>query len=484
MKKWCESHSLLLGAVGIVAYLLVTFYAGEVVWQNTKVTSFALIILLTFVTIILCIKTKNKASKIMIAFIITVGVIIRAMYIAYTPITERQHDVYSAQDQGHLGYIYTIYKTGTLPNTNNVQFYHPPLHHILSAGWLKLNDCLGMDFNKNLEGLQVLTAIYSSFIMIVAYAILKRVNLKAIYKMIIMAMMAFHPTFILLAGSINNDILMVLLTFLAILYLIKWQEKTNIKNTVILALVTGLAVMTKVSAAIVAVPIAYIFIKEFIKTIEKNKKEIIKIVLLFGVFGIISLTIGLWHPIRNKILFNQPLGSVLIPSQTLYIGDNSFASRFATISLKEIARPFCNMPGDYNIPAFIIKTSLFGEWAFTQIGLIADILKVANMAIILLTIVFIGLHLIKPEKESRILSNILLIYYMVLMISYLIFNMQYPYSCTMDFRYLVPTIFIGIYFLSMGLEKLSKGKWHIVAESIEYVLVMFYVLSIVMFFKI
>ena len=74
--------------------------------------------------------------------IIIIGILLRTMYIIYTPITERQHDVDYFNYEGHLSYINTIYETGKLPETNEWQYYHPPLHHFLSAVWLKTTEVL------------------------------------------------------------------------------------------------------------------------------------------------------------------------------------------------------------------------------------------------------------------------------------------------------------------------------------------------------
>ena len=43
-------------------------------------------------------------------------------------------------ETGHLAYIETIYQTGKLPTSNSWQFYQQPLHHIIAAGWLKINE--------------------------------------------------------------------------------------------------------------------------------------------------------------------------------------------------------------------------------------------------------------------------------------------------------------------------------------------------------
>lgn len=141
----------------------------------------------------------NKINKIIIYIIIIIGLLVRINYIVKTPITTRQHDVYEIQDEGHLGYIYTIYQTGKLPETNNIQFYHPPLFHLISAGWLRAETALGIEFNEALEGLQILTLVFSSLILLVVYKIIEKTKIKDIYKILIFVIMALHPTFIILS---------------------------------------------------------------------------------------------------------------------------------------------------------------------------------------------------------------------------------------------------------------------------------------------
>ena len=332
--------------ISIVLYFILIYIIEPILENNIKIITIVSIILV--VGVFYAVKQIKKLRinyKDIVLIIMILGILIRAMYIIYTPITERQHDVYSINDQGHLGYIYTIYQTGKLPDTNSIQFYHPPLFHLIAAGWLKVNDVFNVSLDRSIEGIQIITAIFSSLIMLVAYRIVEKIEIKNIYKILIMAVMAFHPTFIILAGSINNDVLMILLSFYIILYLIKWNDNPNIKNTSVLAVITGCAVMTKVSGAIMAVPIMYTFIR---KIFEIHKTEKDKLLRLFGkilLFGVISLPLGLWHPIRNLVLFSQPIGGVLLPADGLYVGQYSLFERFLTISFKEMfGYTYCVIP--------------------------------------------------------------------------------------------------------------------------------------------
>ena len=424
----------------------------------------------------------SKKTKKILWIIIVIGIILRIIYIIKTPITARQHDVYTINDEGHLGYIYTIYNTGKLPTTNNTQFYHPPLYHMISAGWLKLETLIGIPFDTALEGLQILTLLFSSMILIIVYKLLENIELKDSYKLLIMAVMAVHPTFIILSGSINNDILTIMLIFAIILYLLKWNEKPNLKNTIILAIITGLCVMSKLSGAIMAVPIAIIFISKIISTYKKDKTQLLSLCGLFFVFGIISLPIGLWHPIRNYIMFKQPIGGVLIPGNSLYVGNYNIFQRFIGISFKELRTTFCTIPGDYNIPAYIVKTSALGEFYYNNLLYIPDIIKWLNFIVIIISIyAMIWYYIFHKKTDSKTIDIILIFTYLIHMISYISFNIDYPYVCTMDFRYIVPTIFVGIYCIGKMLEHFSKNnKYKLLTDICECFIVEFCAISVLM----
>ena len=301
-------------------------------------------------------KQYIQKNKIMILIFI-LAFIVRLGYIIKIPITDKQHDIDGAY--GHVSYILTIYETNKLPDTNQGQFYQPPLHHIISAVWLKLFDGLVKDSNTLLESLQVIPLIYSMILLFIINKLLRELKIKSKYNILILTLMAFHPTFIILSGNINNDMLSILLIFYTIYRLIKWYKKNNILNIIILALSTGFAVMAKTSGAIVSLPIIYIFILQFYREIKNEKqkgKTIIKYLKLYFIFGIISLSIGLCYHIRNYILFNQPILYVLdINMQELYVGNYSLIERFGIIS-KEIFYMYADPWSNYNIPTYLLKT--------------------------------------------------------------------------------------------------------------------------------
>lgn len=437
----------------MILFVLLMYLFEEYISPHIKIISLLLIILSIVVNIIYYIKTRKINYKLLVYSIIFIGLVVRVTYMFNTTIYERQHDVETLDSNGHLEYIYSLYKTNKLPSDNSWQHYQPPLFHLMGAGWLKFAEILQLPLAKALEGIQILPVIFSSLIMFVMYGITNKLKINNKYKLLINLFVAIHPTFIILSGSINNDCLLTLLQISIVYYLIKWYEKNNIVNTILLALCTGLCVMTKFNGAIMAVPILYVFVKKFIEEIKSNKKGIPKFISKIILFGLISLPIGLWYEIRQLILFGS--NSVPEPADFLYIGDYSIIDRFIKIDIGSLFNIFCKIPGDYNLFSYIVKCSIFGEYVFDNNMIITCLLLMFNFILIILSIYFIIKYIIS-KKSHNLICNILLILYIVNLGSFYVFNMKYPYICTMDFRYIVPTLFTSIVLMNYDSLKCNK----------------------------
>lgn len=459
----------------MIIFVFVMYLCEEYISSYFKIIAVLLIILSIIFNIIYYFKNKKVNYKLLAFSIIFIGLLVRTLYMFNTTIYERQHDVETLDSNGHLEYIYSLYKTNKLPSDNLWQHYQPPLFHLTGAGWLKFSELLKLPLVKALEGIQVLTVIFSSLIMFVMYGITNKLKINNKYKLLINLFVALHPTFIILSSSINNDCLLTLFQILIVYYLIKWYQKDNWLNTILLAICTGLCVMTKLNGAIMAVPILYVFIKKFIDIIKSDKKRILKYVSMLFIFGIISLPIGLWYQVREIVLFGS--NNVPLPGDFLYIGNYSIIDRFIKIDLLSIFKDvFCKLPGDYNLFAYIVKCSIFGEYVFDKSMSVSYSLLIINFILIILTIYFIIKYIVN-KKDHNLICNIFVILYIVNIVSFYIFNIKYPYICTMDFRYIVPTLFTSIILLSNEV----KGGNKYLKYTTDFMIGLFCVLSLLIF---
>lgn len=474
-----KKNKTILVVLGIIIYFLFIYILNlKIEINNIKViglTCIALIIVIAdyFVLKDYKITKKMNYKKIMIA-IVCIGIVLRTAYILYTPIERRQHDM--EENAGHLAYIETIYETGNLPEHNRWQFYQQPLHHIISAIWLKVNIACGIDLQEAEEGIQFLTAIYSSLIMIITYCILRELKIEDKFKILIMAVISAHPTFILLSGSINNDILMIMFTFFSLLYLIKWNKNPDIKNTIILAFGVALGALSKISSTIIAVPIIYVFINRFIKDYSEksdNKKIIKDYATKFIIFGIIALGIGLLFSARNMVKFGQSIFYVPDPGMSVYCGYRKWTDRLNIFSSEWLAM-YCHPYRDCNIFAYVVKSSLFGEFNADNLGKMSleKALIICNIILIIYSLIaLIKIIAKKEDKDENI--KMFIIFWITQIAMFTFGNVTKPYGCTMDFRYIVPTILTGMIFICTALKNSKQFNYKVVLS----VTILFVILS-------
>ena len=399
-----------------------------------------------------------------VTMMIFLGVLLRFSYILLSGLYDRQHDagVYTGMgtdfvNPGHIGYIEYIYKFHKLPDLNPYElfaYYHPPLHHILSFLWLQLNIILGVAEELAFENLQVLTMLYSCLCMVVTYRILKVLNIKGNALYIGLAFMIFHPATVIMAGSVNNDMLTILFMCLIILGSLQWIREKNLKNLIKLALYIGFGMITKLNSAVLAIPLAIIFLMHFISVIRgKNKSEILKWVKNYCIFGIVVAPIGLSWIIRNLIRFGEKPG-VPVPGETspMYTATYSLWSRLGIPSLSDwrIEFPFhpisakaCN-----NTWVIMLHTSLFAEEYPTDLS---DILLILCQITFVLAIVFsiataLLLIVVLLKKRTRLEDRVFLLTgYVVMLVSFAAFVVIYPYTCSSDFRYVaICLVYIAI----------------------------------------
>lgn len=420
-------------------------------------------------TAVAVIHFKNHREKILALAIAAEGFILRAAYVLESTVSQRQNDVHSfGGSNGHAAYIEYIYNNLSIPDVDPTtvwQFYHPPLHHIIAAAWMRLLTLFGMPYGLACESIQALTLFYSCCCIIIVYKILRYFKLRGAALLLPFAITAFHPSMILLSGSINNDILSITLALAALYAALVWYEKPTLWGIIKIALLIGLGMSAKLSAALIAPAVAVIFLAGLIR----YRKQAEKMLGEFIIFALICFPLGLWWSVRCFVKYRMPFGFVpdLTHDSYQYIGSIPTSKRLFDFGAHQFENVFEQWSAstsylEYNPTVGFLKNSLFGERInekpFTGfliyypvilfwIALILALLSFAAMA---------AMQFIKGER--RLPRAALLIAHATYMISYYKFCFDFPYTCTMNFRYIVPTMFIGAAFIGMALQALQRYR--------------------------
>ena len=464
-----------IAAAGVTAAMMIVDDA------ENKTTAIALIAVLAAAAGALFIRrffTPDARSVIML--LILLGIVIRFVYVLYTGSGDRQHDVgFFNWKWGHANYIEYWYKNGmTLPDfdvTSIWQYYHPPFHHWLMALLLQALTELDVAYPTACEALQILPMLYSCLTMIVCYRIFRLAGLKDNPLIAAMALICFHPTFILFGGAFNNDMLVTLLMMAAIMWGIRWYREPILQNIIPTALCIGLGMMTKLSGWMVAPGVAFLFVVVLIKHIKKP----LKLLGQYLLFGVICVPLGLWWQVRNLLLFKVPITYVpmLSVNDPIYGGNLSVSERLLNFGGQQFTYVYdaytaYGAPYDERNPTLgLFKTAMFDEGTnsitaahFPQIKVTAPILYWISVVLFLLC--FACLIRMLCRKSDR-LNGAERVYFAlltaVILGSYYWFCLKYPFTCTYNIRYCMPLIplcamGLGLFLQNAGNSRRAKGS--------------------------
>ena len=189
--------------------------------------------------------TGRMTAGRLITLLIAAGFVLRLGYTLYTGAQQRQHDVEQfGGGVGHAGYIEYLYEHFSLPPgdpTATWQFYHPPLHHWLAACCMRLITACGGSYQRAVESIQYLTLLYSGFCMLLCRRLFELLGLRGRGAVAAMGVVCFYPAFILLAGSVNNDILSVTLMLAALVTALQWWQEPTLPRILAVAGAGGAA---------------------------------------------------------------------------------------------------------------------------------------------------------------------------------------------------------------------------------------------------
>ncbi|SCW71060.1 Dolichyl-phosphate-mannose-protein mannosyltransferase [Ruminococcaceae bacterium YRB3002] len=426
--------------------------------------------------------TRKADHRMIITLIMTAGFWLMFCYAQYTDVTLRQNDVghfvEGIFDPHHAGYISYIRHFGWIPHADvreMDQWYHPPLHHLICAYFMRGYGLIRPSLTDNYEVLQLLTTLYSFLAMFFTYKIIDMFDLEDRTKELMALFLAAFPIFIINAGELNNDILSVMFFVLSIYFIFRWfHEDLKMIYLVGSAIAIGLGMMTKLSVWMAAIPVGTVLLVPLIRTKGKS----LKLWGQYGIFALISFPLGLWFPLRNLIGWGVPPTYIPVPFY-----DESLEKYSVWLRLFDV---FDNS-GYYNIPYFAVWSAVFDDDDYRGhmfYGLLSFAVFVLFAILVILAFAGIVYMTRRMFSKRRFLVEVIALDLMVVteLISYTIFCFRFPYICTMNFRYIVPvtiTFVLGAGYLYERLK--SSGKSKLPAAIVRVLFVGFAALSAVFY---
>ena len=280
---------------------------------------------------------------------------------------------------------------------------------------------------------------------------MKELGFKGKVLALTTAVVTFHPTLIILSGSINNDMLSSLLGMSAIYFTVRWAKERRMRDIIFTALSVGFGMLTKLTVGLISPAIAAVFLTVLIK----QRKEWKRLVPQFAVFAVICLPLGLFWSVRNYVRFGMPPNYVVRIAETAeqYISVPPL-QRLFDYSLYQFSSPFMQWTtiegmtyNEFNPVIALLKSAMFDEEPLfaphTVMEGVCMALFISGAVTAVLSAAAVIIMLTKKEKLPLEFKLLILIIFGVIFGNYIIFCLNYPFVCTENMRYCVPLIFAG-----------------------------------------
>ncbi len=462
----CGCGALIFGGVCAIAH-------GAVVLLLAMVLTLLLVLLGGLLL------THKLDTQKAVFLLLCMGFCLRLAYVVYTSVTTRQHDVWyfaNGSNKGHAGYIDYFYHGGSLwfgfDPRSHWQFYHPPLHHFTAAMWMRLHTWLSFSYERACEAVQILTLFYSCGATLVLVKIFRKLQLRHWGMVLATAVAAFHPSFIIFSGSINNDILSCFLQFAAVYCALRWYEQPTMGRILPVALCVGGSMLAKLSGVLCAPAIAVIFLYKW----WKDRDETLEYFTQFACFALVCVPMGLGWSVLHLLAWGMPMAYVPVlgvGDNAQYVGMYSAVQRLFELFGDGAGSIYVCWGGDagyheYNIWQGLIKSSVFGEYTLFSApvegmtGLVwlkragglagSAVLSGLNWLCIGLSLAAGVRTLFKKNRlrQDALLTAVLWVLFGTTVLMYVRMCFGAPHTCTQNFRYTTPLLLCGTVWL---------GKW-------------------------
>ena len=484
---WREAHGVGLAcAAGLLALTLplVSLAAYEGMGTTQLVVTVVGVLFLLYLLVMLILYARRLWAgtggySVVCAVVFVITVLLRIYYVIMTKYTFLQHDSWGLDaTAGHVVYIFRLADNGLrlldVDPTSLWSFYNPPLSYYLGAAWVCAGRAFGLADAQAAESLQWLSLAYSVGATYVGYLVLRQARLEGRRLALGFCAWALVPFFVPLSGSIGPDGLLTLLSLATLLLLMRWYEDPTLARALRAGVCLGLALMTKTTAALLLLPALASLILRLVSARGSYRIDIHGTIDQVVAALVPAAVLGGWWHVYAHLRFGMPFGyfQKVDPTDAMNRSGFGLAQRLLPWWSGGFD-PFLHLASDYSIPLIALKSATFDEFVPDKplLGFVGMLLLLIGA---LLTIaVFVGISRAAINLRSKTFGvKAGTIFMGVVLLSYVLglvyFSLSEPFSCSSNFRYIVPVALPAAYFVAQ-LDRKDGGRkavWSLLGASL------------------
>lgn len=386
----------------------------------------------------------------LLAVLLALGFVLRFGFFMAMP----NYDKFGHDVDGHVAYVHYIVENKSIPDADDCwTCYHPPVYYAVSAPvWAFAG---AVDW-QGTDGLQVESLLLSLMFMFVSAAFLRKF-LSGAPLGIATSLVAFWPVLTLVAPRIGNDQLFYLLHAICLWGGVCYLKSGRGRFLMVAAVATALAYWTKTTGVVTVGCFALFAACGYVqncRSLAPTKSEVVSwVIFALTLLGIVAAKLGGGSDL---------VGNAQALHSGLKVGND--AANFLYFDLKSfLTEPYTSpwhdgMGREYFLN-YMFKTSLFGEFKLLDSG-------AGHWMALLVSGSFLGLlvYAVRGIWKSKLepVHWILVIQGVVFVAALGFLRNKIPYSCSNDFRYIIPALLSFFPFVGMGIHcEGASCKWKV-----------------------
>ena len=385
-------------------------------------------------TLLFCVARRFRVEP-AFAAIFLLGIMIRFFYVQETNFEQRTHDV-----SGHIDYVGIVAEEHHIPAADECwTCYHPPVYYATSAlTWNVANLC-GIFPQRTLQWESFLFSVFCLFLGLSALRLFLG---KEISFFLAGILWAFWPSVVFTAARIGNDSLFYLAHLACFWMCLRYLLSHKGKFLAFAAVFAGISFATKSTGAVsIATYCVTVFLGFFGKSWHRPDRSE-KLALILG--SLVCAASGIF-------LLTHDISGNVSGLKWVDVGngpENYLIFDLKTFLLQPYTSPFDDAMGRQYFWNYLLKTSLFGEFRLLETPW--GIFLATSLSVLLLLLVYFCLRGIFYTKWNR-LSLLFGFHGILFVAAALLFRIKYPFSCSNDFRYIVPVLLSFAPFAARGI---------------------------------
>ena len=385
-------------------------------------------------TLLFCIARRFRVDP-AFAAIFLLGILIRFFYVQETNFEQRTHDV-----SGHIDYVKIVAEEHHIPAADECwTCYHPPVYYATSALTWNVATLCGIFPQRALQWESFLLSVFCLFLGLSALRLFLGKEISFFLSGILWA---FWPSVIFTAARIGNDSLFYLAHLACFWMCFRYLMSRKGKFLTFAAAFAGIAFATKSTGAVsIATYCATVFLGFFGKSWHRPGRSE-KLALILGFLVCVA---------SGVFLLSHDISGNVSGLKWVNVGngpENYLIFDLKTFLLQPYTSPFDDAMGRQYFWNYLLKTSLFGEFRLLETPW--GIFLATSLGVLLLFLMYFCFRGILYTKWNR--PSLLFGFHGILFVAAaLLFRIKYPFSCSNDFRYIVPVLLSFVPFAARGI---------------------------------